>query len=94
MKKLNEVKLYRLITFTLPAVFQRVGSKEFAYCVDCENIVRMSCFGRKDAPTVHLLRAWLLGTEHLPRRICAIISAYQPLFVFAGELAVPPIFVT
>ena len=30
-------------------------------CVDCGNIVRKSCCGQKDAPTVHLLRTCLLG---------------------------------
>ena len=29
--------------------------------VDCGNIVRKNCCGRKDAPTVRLVRACLLG---------------------------------
>ena len=36
-----------------------LGIKEFAYRVDCGNIVRKSCCGRMDAPTVQGLFAWL-----------------------------------
>ena len=62
-------KLYSLIFFTLPTVFQRVGIKEFAYHVDCGNIVCKSCCGRKDAQTVHPLRACLLGRASSQRNL-------------------------
>ena len=72
LKSQTRQKLYSLIFFTLPTVFQRVDIKEFAYRVDCGNIVCKSCCGQKDAPTVHLLRACLLGRASLPRGIRAV----------------------
>ena len=41
----------------------------FAYRVDCRNIVRKSCCDQKVAPTVHLLRACLLGRASAQRTL-------------------------
>ena len=63
-------KLYSLVFFTLRTVFQWVGIMEFAYRVDCWNIVRKSCCDQNDPPTVHLLMACLLGRASSRRNSC------------------------
>jgi len=54
-------EIIKLGNLYLTDCIQRVGIKEFAYRVDCGNIVRKSCCGQMDARTVHLLRSCLLS---------------------------------
>ena len=62
MKKSNEAEIIELGILYLNDCI-RMSRHQFAYRVDCGNTVHKSCCGRKDAPTVHLLRASLLASS-------------------------------